>query len=189
MSITAQEFRLEAVRLVRQAAGIGVYTFGALTGATYASFLGLRAAAERALHRGRLDEAALLARDLLKMADQYPKDWYRGNALHHGHLILGQVALERGDIDAARGELLAAGRTPGSPQLNSFGPNMYLAQALLKAGERDGVIEYLELCKVFWHVSSVPAKGDRLTANEALDRWIEEIRCGELPDFGPQLVY
>ena len=97
--------------------------------------------------------------------------------------------MEQGDIGVAEEELLAAGRTPGSPQLNSFGPNMYLARALLKAGKRDGVIEYLELCKAFWHVSSVPAKGDRLTGNEALDRWIEEIRRGEVPDFGPQLVY
>ncbi len=61
MPTTAQEFRREAFRLARQAVGIGVYTFGALTGASYASFLGLRAAAERALHRGRLEDAARLA--------------------------------------------------------------------------------------------------------------------------------
>jgi hypothetical protein len=49
-------------------------------------------------------------------------------------MVLGQVALRRGDAKKAASFLLAAGKTWGSPQLNSFGPNMPLANDLLAAG-------------------------------------------------------
>ena len=90
----AQEIGLETLKVVRRAAGIGAYAFGALTGASYATFLGLRAAAERALHGGDLDEAVSLATELLRLAAQYDGDWYRGNAIHHGHLIAARAVAE-----------------------------------------------------------------------------------------------
>ena len=45
----------------------------------------------------------------------------------------------------ANAYLLAVGRTPGSPQLNSFGPNMALAAELLQKEVRDTVLQYFEL--------------------------------------------
>src|SRR5438046_1216100 len=66
-----------------------------------------------------------------------PKAWYYGNVVHEANQILGLAALQQGNVRLARHYLLAAGKTPGSPQLDSFGPNMVLAQKLLERGERD----------------------------------------------------
>jgi hypothetical protein len=176
MIADTKELRLEAVRVLQQAVGIGVYTFAALTGAQYARLLGLRAASERALHGGDLAEAERRARELLDLAEQYKSDWNYGNAVHHSHLLLGQVALARGDVVSAVAHLHDAGRTPGSPQLSSFGPNMHLAQALLRADQAEAVVAYLELCRAFWRTGPI-------------DRWIGEIRERREPDFGANLVY
>ena len=67
-----------------------------------------------------------------------------------GHMVLGRVALKRGDVETAKRELLLAGATPGSPQLDSFGPNMSLAKDLLEKKQADTVIEYFALCVKFW---------------------------------------
>lgn len=76
----------------------------------------------------------------------------------------------------AAGYLLEAGRTPGSPQLSSFGPNMQLARELLEAGETRPVLEYFELCRKFW-------------PSPALDAWAAEVRAGQIPEFGANLKY
>lgn len=176
MPATTADLRLEAARLLTRTLGIGAYTFAALTGASYPRLLGLRAAADRALRNGDLREAERRAQELLELAEHYRSDWYYGNAVHHGHLLLGHVALARNDLAGACAHLLDAGRTPGSPQLNSFGPNMDLAQTLLRAGARDAVLEYFNLCRSFWRDSR-------------LDRWIADLEANRDPDFGPNLVY
>lgn len=96
-----------------------------------------------------------------------------------GHRLLSEVALQRGDIGTAREELLAAGRTPGSPQLNSFGPNMTLAKGLLEAGERDVVLQHFDLCGVFWM--------SEFRGN--LPFWTTDVREGRVPDFRANLLY
>lgn len=159
--------------------GPGAYALGRLTGGRHVTFLGLRDAAERALRRGQLDKTSRLAQELLDLAEQYRHDFHYGNAVHHGHRLLGEVALRRGDIGRAREELLAAGRTPGSPQLNSFGPNMRLAKALLEVGERDVVLQYFELCGVFW-------KHD---IQGSLSGWTAAVREGRMPEFRGNLIY
>ncbi|HEV3240561.1 MAG TPA: RNA polymerase subunit sigma-24, partial [Casimicrobiaceae bacterium] len=74
--------------------------------------------------------------------------------------------------------LLKAGATRGSPQLDSFGPNMSLAKDLLEKGERDTVLQYFELCRKFWKLDY----GN-------LDRWAQEVGAGKIPEFGANLVY
>jgi len=96
------------------------------------------------------DKARAYAQELLALATRLPRDWNHGNAVHEANRVLGHVALERGELAAARAHLLAAGATPGSPQLDSFGPDLSLANALLSAGERAAVVEYLKLCTSFW---------------------------------------
>lgn len=159
--------------------GAGGYAIARLTGSRYRTFLSLRGAAERALRRGKLDQASGLALELLDLSEGFRQDWNFGNAIHHGHRLLGEVALRRGDVPSARVALLASGRTPGSPQLNSFGPNMTLAKGLLEAGERDVVLQYFDLCSVFW---SSDVRG-------SLPFWAATVREGRIPDFGAHLLY
>lgn len=127
---------------------------------------------------GSLDRAEELANLTLKIAEKYKKDWNYGNALHKGHLTLGRIALRKNNIEEAKKQLLLAGHTPGSPQLNSFGPNMLLAKELLEKGEKEVVIKYLKLCEKFWDLHI-----------ERLTRWQEQVSSGVSPSFGANLLY
>jgi predicted Zn-dependent protease len=130
--------------------------------------------AKVALEAGQTAKARAYAEELLKATDQ--DDWNYGNRIHHGHLILGRIALREGDLETAKEQLLAAGQTPGSPQLNSFGPNMVLAKELLAKGEKQAVLEYFKRCASFWH-------------RDELEAWAREVEAGKSPDFGANLDY
>jgi len=108
--------------------------------------------ATMALAADESTRAKAYASELLRtLDDKTPKkNWNYGNAVYDGNLILGHVALAEGNIAEAKQFLLAAGRTPGSPQLGSFGPNMSLAEQLLMKGEKQVVLEYFELCRKFY---------------------------------------
>jgi len=124
--------------------------------------------ADAAWRAGDLPKAKRYATEMLATA--HAGD---GNAIHDGHQILGLVALREGRIEDASGHLLASGRTPGSPQLGSFGPDMTLASELLAKGRREVVIEYLDLCEKFWKMSE-----------GRIAEWKTAIRSGRVPDFG-----
>ncbi|MCI0422673.1 MAG: hypothetical protein L0312_26210, partial [Acidobacteria bacterium] len=102
--------------------------------------------AKTAFEAGEWDKARTCASELLSKVSLPEFAWSTGDALHHGNLVLGRLALKSKDIELAKTHLIAAGRTPGSPTLISFGPNMALAKELLELGEREVVIQYLELC-------------------------------------------
>jgi len=144
----------------------------------FGKVLGLRYLSEKAIQAGNLKKAELRAKELLSLAEGYKSDFPRGNIIHHGNILLGIIALKQNKIEDAKQYLHLAGSTPGSPQLNSFGPNMTLANDLLKTGERDAVVEYFELCKKFWQMDF-----------GKLDYWTAQVRAGELPDFGAHLTY
>ncbi len=94
-------------------------------------------------------------------------------------MLLGRVALRRDkNVAIARILLTAAGKTPGSPQLNSFGPNMSLAKDLLAAGERDTVIEFFGECSSFWKQEF-----------SKLNEWTATVKGGGVPEFGANLRY
>lgn len=134
--------------------------------------------AKRAFAAGDIDKSERYAQQLLKMAPDYPQSWNYGNAIFHGNAILGRVALKRGDVKEADQYLLAAGATPGSPQLDSFGPNMTLAKELLEKDQTDVVLQFFKLCAKFWE----PNYGK-------LDQWNAEVRQGKIPSFGGNLLY
>jgi hypothetical protein len=115
---------------------------------------------------------------LLQTAPQYPQDWNYGNAIFYGNFVLGRISVKRGDFAAAGKYLLAAGATPGSPQLDSFGPNMGLAKELVENGHADVVLRYLGICRKFWQ-----------SDNGKLDEWSAAIREGRTPEFGSSLRY
>jgi len=113
-----------------------------------------------------------------QMLGNIPDDWNRGNRLHYGNLVLGRIAVSDGDLQRAGQYLLSAGRMPGSPQLNSFGPDMALAKALLERGQTQVVVRYLELCLAFWKMGQ-----------DRLKEWIALIEAGRTPDFSRNLRF
>ncbi len=127
---------------------------------------------------GAIEEARSYAAELLELSNKCKNDWNYGNAIHKANLTLGRIELRNKNIEEAKSYLLKAGKTPGSPQLDSFGPNMLLAMQLLRAGELEVVLEYFELCREFWELEA-----------GQLDKWAQTIRNGEIPNFGPNLVY
>lgn len=129
-----------------------------------------------ALAAGEDEKAAAYAKESLAAAEQDRRGWNYGNAVHDGHMTLGLVALRRNDVATAREQLLAAGKTPGSPQLNSFGPNMALASELLKSGDRETVLQYFAECRSFWKLGETQ-----------LDTWSATVRKGDTPVFGASI--
>ena len=111
-----------------------------------------------------------------KMLSQSRPGWNYGNNIHYGNIILGRLALAAGDIEQAKKRLIEAGKTSGSPQLNSFGPSMALAKELLEKGQKDVVLEYFELCSKFWR-----------SGNNRLNRWSVKVEDGKIPNFGTNL--
>jgi hypothetical protein len=132
-----------------------------------------------------LARAALAANDLDKarqyaerMVSQPGSGWNSGNNIHHGNIVLGQLALRMNRLEEAKERLIKAGRTHGSPQLNSFGPNMALAKELLEHREKDVVLEYFALCAKFWKMP-----------RDRLETWTALVKDGKTPDFGANLNY
>jgi hypothetical protein len=141
-------------------------------------FYALDDAAKQSFVLGKTEEARSYASNLLALVPQFPNDWNYGNAVQDANLVLGRIAVQEGRIEDAKGYLLEAGRSPGSPQMNSFGPNMSLAKDLIQKGERAVVLEYFELCRKFWKMEG-----------GHLDQWGQDVKAGKTPDFGANLVY
>ena len=141
-------------------------------------FYKMTKAAPAAFQKGEFAKAAAVADALLVEAERWPRNWNYGNAVHVANLVLGRIALANDDRDKAVKFLIAAGKTPGSPQLNTFGPDMVFAKEMLQKGETEAVIAYLDLCGKFWEKRF-----------EQLDEWKEQIARGEIPDFGANLRY
>jgi hypothetical protein len=132
--------------------------------------------ARAAFDAGATEKAATYGQELLDAAGHYPTDWNCGNAIYYGNWVLGRIALRQGDAAKAGEYLLRAGATPGSPQLNSFGPNMKLAQELLEKGQTAVVLQYFELCAKFWK-----------REEGKLATWTATVKAGGVPSFGMNL--
>ena len=148
------------------------------TKADEARFYQLGRLAKQSVAQGNMDEARAYASELLALLPRFPRNWNYGNAVQDGNLVLGRIAAQEGRLQDAKRYLLEAGKSSGSPQMNSFGPNMSLAKDLLERGEREVVLEYFELCRKFWRLES-----------GRLDQWSHEARAGKTPDFGANLLY
>ncbi len=164
---TTPEGRLNAANQKLTAAVTGEDRFYALDDAAKESFVA-----------GKTEDARKDATELLSLAPKYVNNWNYGNAIQDGNLVLGRIAVSEGRIEDAKQYLLAAGKSKGSPQMDSFGPNMSLAKDLLEKGERDAVLQYFELCRKFWTMDY-----------GKLDDWSQEVKAGKIPNFGANLVY
>lgn len=131
----------------------------------------------------RLAKLALWAGDISK-AEGYAKEAVSleppedsvsdGEATHDGNMVLGLIALDRGDTEQAKRHLIESSRTTGLGYMRMTGPNLSLASELLKRNEQQAVIQYLGECRRFW-----------IDGQKNLDGWIEKIRSGSDPQFDP----
>lgn len=139
-------------------------------------FYELDRALDSALAANDMTSIDTLATEYLAAAAEYRCNWNYGNAVHDANSALGIVALSKGDRALAAKYLLEAAKSPGSPQLDSFGPKLALAELLVAAGERDAVIAYLEGIHRFWRMD-----------NGKTRTWIAELQAGKTPTFSMQL--
>lgn len=136
----------------------------------------LASAAEAAYHAGDLPGAARSARRLLQQAGRAPsrrRDAARAGAWSRAHSLLGLVDLRRGRLREAAthlGDSLA-------PGVVNYG-DLNLAAALLLAGERTAVVQFLR-------------KYDALRMPMAwkVAPWIAQIEDGWFPEFGRALTF
>jgi hypothetical protein len=123
-----------------------------------------------AYRQGQNAQASALANEYLDLAARNQGDWNYGNAIHDANTMLGLLDLKNGDPDAAEARLLRAGTSPGSPQLNSFGPRMHLAMALLDQGRLEGVKTYLKGVQKFWDLG-----------RDGVEAWLQALEQGQRP--------
>jgi tetratricopeptide (TPR) repeat protein len=120
--------------------------------------------------------------------DPAKRDWNYGNVVHDVNAMLCLAALHDGDKKLAGEYLLRAGRSPGSPQLGSFGPDFSYAAKMLKAGETNVVLQYLDLVGNFWGNTNRPKRyiGDDfdLNTSRTLEKYRQDIRAGKIPAEG-----
>jgi hypothetical protein len=133
----------------------------------------------------QLDTAKKYAEELLKSNTDVNSLNY-GNTIYNANEMLGRIALRQNNTEAARRYLLESGKTPGSPQLNSYGPNFDLDREMLEKGEKDAVLEHLEQVEKFWantEDGNTEANHLQVAADHAkeLSRWKQEIRDGKIP--------
>jgi len=114
------------------------------------------------------------------------QSWNYGNKIYSQHTLLGRIALREGKLDEAKKQLLAAGRTLGSPQLNSYGPDFTLARELAEEGEYDTVLVFLDLVARFWANpdARTGANSKRVASDhlKLLESWKKELHAGKIPD-------
>lgn len=120
---------------------------------------------------GDVVKVKALASEDLELAKIYRCNWNYGNAIHDSNRFLGLLSLKGGDLDKAADYLLLSGKSTGSPQLNTFGPTLDLANSLLKQGKRDVVLTYLGDVQSFWKMNG-----------GLLEEWLEKIKKGETPE-------
>lgn len=132
----------------------------------------------------RLKEARALAEAAL--ATNTVTNWNYGNLIYNMHSLLGRIALREGNATLAKKHLAASGKTPGSPQLNSFGPDFVLARELLEKGERDAVLAHLDQISSFWGKPetkpSAPSPRTASRHEDMVEGWRQAIRSGQIPN-------
>lgn len=131
--------------------------------------------AKSAFAAGEIEKARRFATQLIAGTENGSR---QANSLHRGHTVLGRIALLEGKNDEAKNHLLSSAKIKGSPNLNSFGPNMALAKDFLDQGEKEIVLNYFELCGKFWKRGA-----DRLAD------WAVLVKGGRVPEFRGNLIY
>ena len=162
------------------------------------SFYDLGDVVRFSLEEGKWDKAEHYAKIWLKKAEAFKDNWNYGNAIYYSNMAFSHKAFKKNDLNNAKKYLILASKTPGSPQLDSFGPfNLKSTRNLLDQfakKDKKATIEFAQNCKKF--VSSEPTKklsDDELKLHERvkignlteIDQFIEQVQKGITPDFAP----
>lgn len=119
----------------------------------------------------------IFAADMKKMLESDPKG-NQGNLIFWTNTAYGLLAVHKGDYKEAADYLLKSAETPGSSKLNSFGPNMLLARAVLEHGDKESVLKFFAQCERFWKIGK-----------KQMGRWVKDMQLGDMPNFGAHLYY
>ncbi len=100
-----------------------------------------------AFDAGDHEKARRYAEQALDVASQTAVRRNSQWAVFKAHTVLGRIAIRGDDIAPAGLHLTESARiTPGDAVLATFGPDMDLAKALLEKGQREVVLQFLDLC-------------------------------------------
>ena len=165
----------EKTQLAKQAFRLREEALNSLSGNQ--RFSELPYAAKAAIKAGDMLKAQDYAEEMLRLAPT-TKDWGNGEQIYYGNWTLGLIALNKGNMEEAKTRLLEAGKTPGSPVLGSFGPNMELARQLIEKHETEAVLKFFDECEKFWK-----------RGHDNLNRWRGDVNQGKMPEFGANLNY
>ncbi len=142
----------------------------------------------RALMAGEYEKSRNLAIEWLKMAPEYPNSWHYNVAICNGHQILGLLDLREHNVPAAIEQLWLT--NTGSEQILVSHPSFrfLLASKLVKAGEHQAVIKFLNDMRNHKAAKNCPAKykvlveSMRQNRSVVLAAWIESLKEGNIPD-------
>lgn len=137
---------------------------------SYNRWVSLDEAAELAYKIKDYEGAKKYALESLSLSSSHISDWNYGNSIHNSNMILGRISLRNGDFNEAKKYLLASAKSPGSPQLDTFGPSLKLADELLQNNESTAVLSYLHSISRFWEMD-----------NGCIERFISQIENNEKP--------
>ncbi len=136
----------------------------------YSRWAWLDNAAELAYEIEDYEKAKAYSKESLSLASNHKNDWNYGNSIHNSNMVLGRLSLKDGDTEKAKEYLLESAKSKGSPQLDTFGPDLKLANELLITGERDAVLSYLHSISQFWEMD-----------DGCVSQWITLIENNETP--------
>lgn len=155
--------------------------------------------------KGDHNQAEILANEYLVLVEQFKNDPNYRDGMQLSHQIKGLLRLKEGAVEQAGEHLLEAGRSPSFLQLEYYGPRMTLARELLLKGEKQIVLQYLDLLtdswaterdfpkeikakrnvsKLFKRIITEALNSDKLAVKEnklLIQNWKAQVRKGRVP--------
>ena len=124
---------------------------------------------EVAIKAGQFEKAVSASQRLLAMSAKYRKNWNYGNAVNKAHTALGGVAFKNGEVEKAKFHLEQSIIDIATPQTTSFGPSLDLARDLVRTGEKEAVLKYLDQFELLCGVNNRWAFEVRFAAEHGLE--------------------
>ncbi len=147
------------------------------------AILDLQSNLEDALFKNDTARAVAFATQMQAMISELVSKHQFVNEYAFNHYMvndaLGRAAFLRGDYQRASDYLQKAAEIPpginGIVRLDDFGPNLWLAEQLVRVGKYDVVVKFLQACK----------EGIWRNENDKADPWIAALQNGKPSDLTP----